>query len=108
MKKNGNKMVVIAMLAVMLIVGIFLNTRGSAKEVEEPVIEAKAELVTVWMTESNGCGWGDSLVRIQRAFQEDYEEVELVDCQWNSDRNRMETSWETEYGIVTGHIYDRR
>ena len=106
MKKNEKKWIVIAIiLAVMVIVGNILNMNVSAKkeEVEEP-IKAKAELVTVWLRDGE---WGESLTKIVEAFKEDYEEVKITNSYWNSDRNRMEITFTTECGDVTGHIYER-
>lgn len=107
MKKNGNKSLIklAVVLVGLIIIGSILNMRGSAKEVvEEPEIKAKAELVTVWQTDGH---WGESMTRIVEAFRKDYEEVEMVDANWNTDRNRMELTFMTEYGDVTGHIYER-
>lgn len=112
MKKNGNKMVVIAIiLAVMVLIGNILNHRSSAKEeiVEEP--EGRTTRIVVWLTEKNGKDWDDGRDEIESIIQDEYEsfDVELMHIHNEGTKiDWVELTYETELGTVTGRIIDHR
>lgn len=115
MKKNENKglIKIIVVLIALIAIGNILSYRGSAKEMSKVKEEPKAKTVSVavCLTEENELNWGDAVNKILETLQEDYKNIELIETYYDTNEincNAMRMTYETEDGIVTGWIYDRR